>query len=348
MTDAVRIPLAIAGELLLYLMIGGLVPLHKRPEKYSLCETACAGYLIYTATFEAAVFVVLLINCPLRIFARIWVTAVSVLLALSLVFFSGRQLTGMDYGMRVNGVSPAAVVFAFCAGAYGIFAMILPVGSDPSWTIASMTQDLFHDSVGRFAAGTGEVLTAVPAGEFLAKGYVHDEIVCLITGLHPLTEMRVVRTAVTLLLSVMILYRCFFRLFDENRTKAAGAGILYLVISVLFQTSLSPSGLLLSAGWTGNAAFCNIILPSLLLLAMILLEDRGRIRPYILLAALGIAAVSMSQQAIFLTPVAMTACLLTIFLMRRDLFGIFKLILLLAVPAAALLMCLILPVVAIG
>ena len=343
MTEGVLIPITIAGELAFYLLTGLLMPFRKKAEAYSVIETMCAGWLISTAMFEIAVFVMQLIRIPLLPFAVFWTALCSLACAVSLVLRSRYFFAGLDYDIKMNGASLALILFLFCAGAFALYSVILPVGTDPGWVIASMTQDLYHDSVGLYAAGTGEPVLTVKPHDFFARGYVFDEIVCLITGLHPMTQMRIVRTVVTVFLSEMTVYRILMRVFSGNRTRAAGGGILYLLVSLFFQTPFTPSGLLLSAGWTGNAAFAGLMLPALLLLSAAYLENPENVRVHILIFTAGIAAVSLSPQAIYLYPAALVCVMLPSMAAGKDALGIFRLILWLAVPAAVFMAGLILP-----
>ena len=205
----------------------------------------------------------------------------------------------------------------------------------------------------------GHCIHSCPFGAIGSKIFLVDIIKAIKEGKRviamaaPATEgqfgkdcnMATIRSALIAIVSSMAAYRIFMRLFDENRALAGGALTAFLVLSVFFQRAATPSGLVLMAGWTGNAAFASCLIPTVLLLLLALYEEPENIRLHILLFFAGLSAISFSPQAVFIFPLFLAAGIIPIAVRAKDLLYIFRIILWIVVPVTALVLCLILPVI---
>ena len=337
--------LILFGELLIFDLLGALLPVSWNVSRRSTAEQVCAGFLIYTGLLEVLGFTATLTEMPLTTFCYIWAAVLCLLSSFSLMFRSKRFFEGISYGIRKIGFPPATMIAVFFGVLFLILVIILPSAADPGLVIGQMTQDLFHNSISLYEPGSGSKIVAILPEDLLRRYYLSDLFWCKIGGIHPMIMMRLIRSALIAIVSSMAAYRIFMRLFDENRALAGGALTAFLVLSVFFQRAATPSGLVLMAGWTGNAAFASCLIPTVLLLLLALYEEPENIRLHILLFFAGLSAISFSPQAVFIFPLFLAAGIIPIAVRAKDLLYIFRIILWIVVPVTALVLCLILPVI---
>lgn len=353
MADALFIAAVFAGQLFGYDLIGSLLPMR---ERHSFCENICGGCILYMALLEVAALAATLFECPLSTFSRIWAVCVGVLIAAAVVREAGpfyevvsgrlrnsRLVAGKSGLKHPSRFSIAGIFAAFGIPGFTILSVILPAVRDTSLVIGQMTQDLYHDSISLYAPGSGVRIMSMEPQTLFARYYVHDLFVCEVTGLHPMAEMRIIRTGLVTLISLLAMWRIFVRLFDENRTKAGAGMLLYLAVCLFFQRPYTPSGMLFSSGWTGNASFAAVILPVLLLLVLHLYEEPERFNLMLLTVVTGIAAISCSVQAILVYPFAAAVLGVPLIFRTRDWLYLFRIVLWLIVPVAVICVCLLLP-----
>ena len=322
--------LVILGELLVYFIMGGILPFAAKGEQKSFAETVCAGYLVTTALFEGVALICVRQGMTLTVFSNLWAVILSICLAGSLVLNFPSVFRGTS--VASGGIHFHFSVFLFIMAVIGFATMvvIMPSSGDPKQIIAQMTADLYYDTIGISIPGSGKRAIAIPVSVYLTRYSGFDLFICKLTGLHPMTAMKIVRTAVTCIVGCMAVYRVFYRLFDRDAVKASFAGILVCAGGLFFCTPFTPQGFLFSSGWTGDAAFGWVLIPVLLLIAISLYENPGNLRLVFLLILSGIAAVSLSTMSYVIWPAAMAAFVIPSAVAAR------KPVLLLAVPAAAI------------
>ena len=314
--------LSIFGELLLYFLIGGILPFSGKKEKKSLFETVIAGWVVTTALFEVIALITVRSGLSLTSFAQ----AASVILALMIAFS-----VVLNFQSIFRGTSVLAI------GASAALALVLPASGDPGHVLSQMAADLASDTMAVAVPGSDTVKTVLTPQEFLVRYSSFDIFLCKLTGLNPLIQMRIVRTAVTALLNGMLIYRIFVRLFERNPHQGAAASLLTILAGIAFRTLYTPYGMLYAEGWSGNASLSLVLLPALILIVLVLYDQRDSHRPQILLIISGIAAVSLSPVSLMVYTPAMIAALLSLAIAGRQPRQLIVLMLSLPIPAAAIL-----------
>ncbi len=327
-----------AGELLVYFIIGGILPFAAKGEKKSLFETVTAGWIITTAVMEVTAVICMRANLSLYEFSRCAVITLSVLMALSMVI----NFQSIFRGTAVvsGGMSFFFSVFAVIVVMIGSVALvlILPAAGDPGGIIAQMSADIRSDSMHVMIPGSMAVRTSFSTKDLLVRYHAFDTLVAELTGLHPMIVMRVVRAPVVAVLSGMIIYRIFYRLFDGRHGESGAAAVLAIVAGAAFRTAYTPSGLLYAEGWTGNASLACVLLPAVILIGIVILKQEQNRRTGILLFLSGIAAVSLSPSALMLWPAAAVSVMVPVSIFGKKWKGLIALMLSLAAPSAAMLM----------
>lgn len=128
------------------------------------------------------------------------------------------------------------------------------------------------------------------------------------TGISAVTEMKSVRTCVVSIISCMITFRIFYRMFESDDVKASVAAFAAIIAGAFFRTPYTPYGMLYTSGWTGKTTLAVIMIPVLFLLAQAMCDHPDNFRLYLLLALSGVTAVSLCGSALLIWPMAMAAC----------------------------------------
>ena len=147
----------------------------------------------------------------------------------------------------------------------------------------------------------------------------------------------------TVILSLMAGYRIFFRLLGRSKRRAGWATLFMTSVLLLTATGETAQAVLLHTGWTGNAALTGIVFPYLILLMLSLTDHPESFRAKCLLFLTGVAAVSLSETAIYLTPAAILVTFLPAILIRKRWSLLPHMLLSLIVPSVCVLIGLIGP-----
>lgn len=330
MSDAVICCLAAAGELLLCFLTGGLLPLSAPGEKKSLAETICSGFLLVQAAAGTVGLIAVRAGWTLTACCYVLSAVLTVMISLSVLLnfssiYRGTSSISGGFHRRVSVIT--AVVFGI---GYIVLVLITPSPGDPGQVIAQMASDLYWNSAGHMVPGSGAYLAEVPARAATARYFALDELVCTLTGLHPMIQMRLVRTGLLGLLACLVMYRIFYRVFAGEYRKAAAAFILAVIVCISFQTPFTPQGILVFSGWTGYASLAVFYIPVSILMAQSLYDRSDNVRLYILYVVAGLGSVSLSGSAIVLWPVCASVFLAGAALVSKK----FKI--LFAIPCASL------------
>ena len=319
MPQPALVSLAIAGEFIAFFILGGIAPFAASGEKKSLAENVVAGFIVAHAAAEVVSIFGALAGMTLTSVCFALAAVFLVLMGLSVYFnFSSifRGTSSVSGGFRFRLAVIGVILLSVC---FTALVLLTSAPGDPIRVIAQMSADLYSDTI----------------ASVMVRFYSMDTLVCRITGLSPLVQMKTVRTCVVSVISCMIVYRFFFRFFEADEVKASAASALALIAGAMFRTPYTPHGMLFSAGWTGKATLAVVLIPSLFLITQALYDHPDNPRLIVLLVLSGIAAVSLCGSALLVWPVSMAACIIGIsFVSRRPK-------LLLAIPASAAIPCII-------
>ena len=266
MPQPALVSLAIAGEFIAFFILGGFAA---SGEKKSLAENVVAGFIVAHAAAEVVSIFGALAGMTLTSVCFALATVFLILMGLSVYFnfssiFRGTSSVsgGFHFRLAVIGVILLSVCFT-------ALVLLTPAPGDPIRVIAQMSADLYSDTIGLHVPGSDTVFEKLPTASVMVRFYSIDTLVCRITGLSPLVQMKTVRTCVVSVISCMIVYRFFFRFFEADEVKASAASalaliagamdnprlIVLLVLSGIAAVSLCGSALLV---WPVSMAACII------------------------------------------------------------------------------------------
>ena len=338
-----RVLLAMAGELVLLFLIGGLFPFSRKEGQQSVCENICAGFLVTLAALEAVALPMTWAGASLTVFSYVYGGVLAFLAVASLVLNFTGFFRRMAAGIRGFSFNLAELLMVIVVILQGLYVLVAPAAADASLTVNRMTTDLFHDSLSLFNPVTDQALVALRPSEMIVRWPALGEFFALIAGIDAATQAKLVGAVLVVVLSYMFSYRVFMHLFEYDRTKASVAVMLLCLVNLFFRTGNTPASLLYGCPWSGLSIFVNLMLPAVLLIACYIYEGRGDIRHMVLMVLSSVGACALSTHAFYLFPVVLVVLVLPAMIGAKKLSVLPGLLISLIVPAAAILMQLFLP-----
>ena len=273
----------------------------------------------------------------------IWAASLSLLIAASCVLHYRGFFRATAWHARNFRFTPATMLMVIGAASLAAFSVLTAGDADTSHVISQTATDLYTDTIGRTDGLTGAALETMPVTVLITRYHLADAFCARLFGIPVLTQMKLVRQGLTVILSLMAGYRIFFRLLGRSKRRAGWATLFMTSVLLLTATGETAQAVLLHTGWTGNAALTGIVFPYLILLMLSLTDHPESFRAKCLLFLTGVAAVSLSETAIYLTPAAILVTFLPAILIRKRWSLLPHMLLSLIVPSVCVLIGLIGP-----
>lgn len=338
-----RVLLALAGELVLLFLIGGLFPFSGNDGQKSVCENICAGFLIALTALEAVALPMTWAGASLTMFSYVFGGVLAFLSIASLVLNFTGFFRRMAKGIREFEFNLAELLMILAVIFQGFYVLVAPAAADASLTVNRMTTDLFHDSLSLFDPVTDQALVALVPSEMIVRWPAAGEFFALLAGIDASTQAKLVGAVLVVLLSYMFSYRVFMHLFEYDRTRASVATMLLCLVNLFFRTGNTPASLLYGCPWSGLSVFVNLMLPAMVLIACHIYEGRGDIRHIVLMVLSSVGACALTSHAFYIFPLVMGALILPAMIGAKKLSVLPGLLVSFIVPAAAILMQVFLP-----
>lgn len=338
MIDIAEAIILALSELLMFYILGFNLPMNAKEGKTSIAENVCSGFLIYTAVFEGTAVYTTWLELSLTMFFYIWALILSGMIIFSFVFHVkswGHRIRSFFRGLKFRPLFVLALLaFLFLAAT-----AVIGADTDSLHTTAKMSTDLYHDSLGAYDSMTGEKLTSMTSVDLLLRWRLSGEFFSKLTGLSPAVITGITGSIVTVALFSMICYRIGWHLFGEN----AGTAALFLVILALsvffFASPNSKYGSFFTAAYSGETMFGFIVIPAMILLSILIVQNERWQHLFILVFCAGISAVCLSESGWYLMPVIIPACMIPACIAGKRWKGFFFMIVSELLPAAAALFC---------
>lgn len=334
---------AVCAALLIFYIIGMILPPARGNGERSAAETVIAGFLLTLGAFEITCVIATWAGTGLTLFVYIWGGILCAGVAFSFVKYFGTWAKNIGWNVRHFKFRPSVLIFVLAAFAAAAFAMVSPSLAGDGFTVRRMSTDLLNDTLSTYDPETGTPLSVIQPSVLLERWPVFLEFAARLTGLKAVTCGRVCGEILTVLLSAMIIWRIFMRLFDKDTAKACCASCFALLTEIFSRTAYTPAGLLFGAGWSGEAVFANIILPAVILIALIMQDMPDAPQPFALLVFCGIGAAATCPSGILIEPLLIVACLLPEAIASRRAGHIVRMLIGLVPAAAGILICLLVP-----
>lgn len=329
----------LAAELLIFYILGSGLPYHREDGLRSVSETVLAGFFLYTGVFEGIAVAITWLGMSMTMLCRTWAVVLSAMTAVSFVMTVGPWTDHIRYfrkNHRRHAAEPVLVLVTLGLALYCICSGF--TAEDSGSTVSTMTTDLLNDTLSTYDPATGEKLTMMSPSVLLNRWPAGLSFLCRVSGLKPLTVTRFETETLVVILSVIVLWRLFYHLFDGKKTEALAATLIAVTAEVFSRTRYTPSGLLEGCGFSGEAVFANVVIPAVLLLVLMMYEHDGRALSVHLFLA-GIVSVGTCKWGILLYSVILVAALVPEMIAGKRGRHVLRMFLCLIVPALGMALC---------
>ena len=274
--------------------------------RLSLIGTLLQGMPSYFSVFFLIGLPLKILQVRLSVIAVIWVLFNVVVLIYTLLV--GRRWYGQLFTEIRKVIFSHGFVVAGCVAVIFLQLAFVEIqgneGSpwDSSYYIGEVASDVYYDEAGTVDAYTGERLDYFSLEYFFETAQLHHSVMCRITGLPALVEVRTSWLGVAAILYNLVMCRLAFVLFRKTDWKIPVFTAGMFIVN-LFSTSIYwPGQFLLLRGFEGKTFLANIIIP-LLLTSFIQLYQKEKQETWIGLFLVMFISFTFSMSAIFLIPV---------------------------------------------
>ena len=135
-------------------------------------------------------------------------------------------------------------------------------GNGAAYFVGAAASDLFTNHFGVVMPETGAQITAYDSQYFLQTYVHHTAVVCKLTGLVPLIEMRMVMASVVIIISGLVTYELSGAIFGKDRKKVLVFWLAYQSMILIFSNSVYiPAYYLFYRTFEGKTIFGMLLIP---------------------------------------------------------------------------------------
>ena len=312
--------LMIAVNFILFLLYGSLITGRFKKTGFSATISIITGFFVMLIIFDLCCFPVMLKWRPLSLLSGIWAAVTVALCALS-VFLNRAAL---KESFRSIGAFVAKNRLFTAGVALLLLVQLLIIGMsydftlDASYYVARVTTDVTTNTINIYDPYTGEWTDHFEFRYFFSTYPTLCAVLSSITGIHPLTFMKIVMSLTVVILSNMLIFMIGRELFPAS-LKRQFAFMLFSGIMLFFFSSIyTPAQFLVTRSYEGKAILGNVVLPFLILLTIRIYKDVKAWDSYIYLFLTCLGATSLSNSANMLLPAALFCMLLPAFIKFRE------------------------------
>ena len=309
-------------NLILYFMFGALfMPSGKREP--SLTRTVFTGFFFYYLLFTVVCIPVTLRWRPLHVLTRLWLGAVILVIliaAVRLVIIRNRLITCIKKAFMRSGrdmalmLLVAVMVMAFMAIVLFNYQFTL----DASFYVGNVTTSITTDTLNIYDPFTGNWLDHFEMRYFFATFPMNDAVFCDLLGIHPLIWCKITMSGTALVLSAMVLYMISVRLFDNDMKKTAIFMFFSLLADFYMITIYTTAAFITTRTYEGKALLGNVVLPGIIYIYMLLLDDVDDMANWMLLLLLALGSPVLSSSANMLVPAMIGVTILPLCIIRKN------------------------------
>ncbi len=319
MIKALTAVLFIGLNFILYFLFGALLMTSKKKE-LSLTKTVFAGFFFYYLLFTCFCIPVTLRWRPLHVLTKLWcgvVIIISVAAVIRLVLCREGIVKRVAERIRNNGIPVVSMIIMtviFCAIVLFNYQFTL----DASFYVGNVTTSITTDSLNMYDPFTGDWLDHFEMRYFFATFPMNDAVMCDVTGMHPLLWCKITMAGTAMCLTAMVLYMIGNTIFERDMKKTAMFMFFALVSDFFMITIYTTATFLTTRTYEGKALLGNVVLPGMIYIYLLLLEDADDIKTWLLLLLVALGAPVLSSSANMLVPGMIGVTMIPLAFIRRN------------------------------
>ena len=307
-------------NLILYFMFGSLITGRMKKNVFSVTLTVFTGFFLYYTLFTICCIPVMLKWRPLTMLCTIWgiVCAAVAVLSAVLSFRSWKKkLSELAVFISRHWCFTLAAVLITAAEAV-IIICNYQFTLDAAYYVANVTTSLQTNTMNIYDPYTGDWQDHFEMRYFFATYPMNDAVMCEIFGIAPLIWTKTTMTGVAVILTNMMYYMIGNRLFRGDRTKVLLMLFFASVMNFFFITIFTPSEFLIARTYEGKCLLGNVVLPGIIYIYMLMLEDTKRLSNWLLLLLVCLGAPVLSSSSNMLLPAMIAVTLFPLAVIRKD------------------------------
>ncbi|MCR5104405.1 MAG: hypothetical protein K6B68_08135 [Eubacterium sp.] len=256
--------------LLIYYLVGVAA------SKLFRLENSPVQELIYGMFFYGIIYFIYVLPMkfylvPLDVIGKIWLVFISVLCVLILNIFRKYIAKSIENGIKSFKEHKALslVVTIFTAAQITFIEIIcrLVNGFNQVWFVGWVSTGVFNNELMTHDVASGLELSVFNNDRYLCTFLDHSAMVCKLTGMHTMVEVRTVLTAVFVLMESLVVWELAKYLGKDSDTKKLLIFFLYWAFSNLMVGSqLLPGYFTFFRTYEGKGFVMNVPIPLMMLL----------------------------------------------------------------------------------
>ena len=304
---------------IMFFLYGSLITGRFKKTGFSATISIITGFFVLLIVFDLCCFPVMLKWRPLSLLSGIWLAVTLGLCAVSVLInrrlFAecfkriGRFIAGHPY------FTAAAVLLVLAQ--LVIIGLSYDFTLDASYYVARVTTDVTTNTINIYDPYTGEWTDHFEFRYFFSTYPTLCAVIAYLTGIHPLTFMKVVMSLTSVILFNLLMFMIGRELFEGAVQKQLAFMFFVGLMLFFFSSIYTPAQFLVTRSYEGKAILGNVVLPFILYLTLLIYKDVRRTDSYVYLFITCLGATALSNSANMLLPAMLFCTLLPAFIKFR-------------------------------
>ena len=208
---------------------------------------------------------------PVDKIGKIWAVIVGIICLVIVITLHKYMFSGLkEWGKYLKKNKVSAIVVGVFTAAQITFVEIycrLVAGFNQVWFVGWVSNGVLHNELMTYDVDTGAPLSAFRSDRYLCTFLDHSAVVCKITGMHPMVEVRTVLTGVFVLMQCLVVWELCKCIGKERQDKAIFAFLFYWAVrNLMVGSQLLPSFFTYFRTYEGKGFVMNVPIPMMMLL----------------------------------------------------------------------------------
>lgn len=208
---------------------------------------------------------------PVDVIGKIWAVIVGVLCLVIVIALHKYMFEGLkEWGRYIKKHKASAIVVSLFTAFQITFVEVycrLMAGFNQVWFVGWVSNGVLHNELMTYDIVTGEPLQKFYSDRYLCTFLDHSAVVCKLTGMHPMVEVRTVLTGIFVLVQCLVAWEIAKCIGRDRQDKSIFAFLLYWAIrNIMVGSQLLPSFFTIFRTYEGKGFVMNVPIPMMMLI----------------------------------------------------------------------------------
>lgn len=311
---------------LLYLSFGSFL-VYGNKDSSSISFAVILGFLVYFGCFQLICLPFTILHQKLSTLSIVWMIICGIVIITATIIHGKRWFAdAKNVVLKLKKCNPyiiAAILVVLLQLIYIVFSEHTEM--DYMYYVGDVTTSVYTNSLSAYNPYTGLKLDFLSARYLLSTYPMNDGVFSQVLNIHPLIIIRNITPMVVIIISNLLYYKIGKILFKNDTRKACVMLIIAFIINAFNYTIFTSSTFLFLRTYEGKAILPNILLPMVFLVFIQMLNNYKNRYSWIYFFCIAYCSCSITMSAMLIIPVAITAFVLPVIIMKKNLKGLFKL-----------------------